>query len=292
MPGFLSGMVVDGDWMPISGASVSITGGNLPSPRNIGTDPMGNYYSGDLPAGTYTITASKDSVQNSVTATVTAGTNTTAQTIQLFITKTGTTPTITINSPLHNASVTAPVTLSCSVSNTNAVDLFINGMWQTTEALTAGQATYQTTLSLTGYAGWITIKVEAINYSSGMRGSAEVMVNLGAAQGGSLPTVEVTSPPYLTSPEATVEATAPTASQTLTVGYNISNATRVEIAAIAYGYYNYLYSENFTTPVLGTGSKSTTLYLGMYAGKTIQLRFRVENSYGSNFKEVWIKVPQ
>jgi galactose oxidase-like protein/carboxypeptidase family protein/glyoxal oxidase-like protein/Kelch motif protein len=116
--GIVAGTVKNTNGVALSGTTVTITGGNIATTLNLTTDANGNYNSGWIPIGNYTVTAAKSGyVSQTQSATVSAGVTSTVN----FALAASTTTAGAIAGKVTNASTGAGVsgaTVSYSGSST------------------------------------------------------------------------------------------------------------------------------------------------------------------------------
>ena len=185
--GNLAGKVIDSSGNPISGATMALSGGTIPTQISVTTNNTGSYTASSISQGSYTVTASATGEKTSTSTTnVTQGTTTTLN-FQLSSTTGGTCAgsgvnrTVTICSPANNATVTSPVNIVAQDTDSSTVtmtEIYIDGVNQ---YQIAGSG-FNTSLSLA--AGTHRIAVLAIDSTGKFESAENVTVSSSTGTGG------------------------------------------------------------------------------------------------------------
>jgi hypothetical protein len=185
--GNLAGKVTDRSGNPISGATIALSGGTIPTQISVTTNTTGSYTPPAISVGSYTVTASAAGMMTSTaTATINQGTTTTLN-IQLNSSSGGTCAastvnrTVTICSPANNATVTSPVNIVAQDTDSSAVTM--------TEIYIDGVKKYQiagssVNTSLTLAAGTHRIAVLAVDSTGKFESAVNVTVSSTGGTGG------------------------------------------------------------------------------------------------------------
>ena len=125
--GNLAGTVTNSSGSPISGATIALSGGTIPTQLSVATGTTGSYAPPPISVGSYTVTASAPGMTTSTASTTIAEGATTTLNIQLSAPTGGTCTigtvnrTVTICSPANNATVTSPVSFVAQATDSAAV---------------------------------------------------------------------------------------------------------------------------------------------------------------------------